>query len=419
MPNVKFLLKEPKSAKETLIYLFFIYYNNRFKYSTGLTILPKNWNAKAQKARENKSFVGYSEFNSYLNRLSIETQNFYRQSITNGFLPTISDFKNHLDKNVTFRAKLDPIKEKPSLMAFFAILINEKKNTLSINTIKTHETTLNHLKSYIKSRKIILDYESINFEFLSDFSKFMYDPPYELSTNTLSKYIKSLKMVLNEATEREYNNYKLYQNSKFTVKTEKVHDIYLTQSEVDAIYYLDLTSQPKGYETVRDLFIIGCCTGLRFSDWHRVRKDQIQTMDGKEVLTIITEKTHQTVSFPIHRYIKELLTKYDNKLPKPLSNQKTNDYLKDIGQWAGITQTIILPTSKAGKREDKEKFKYEHISTHTARRSFATNAYLAGIDSLLIMSITGHTTEREFLKYIKISAEQKAVKMADNSFFKR
>ena len=415
MPNVRFLLKEPKSHKDTLIYLFFVYHKNYLKYSTGLKINPKLWNVTTQRAKQTKAFPEYPEFNQVLDELKTATTRFYNDSISKKRMPTTNEIREYLDLNLTFRAK--GFEEKPTLFKFIEQYINEK-STIAYNTKKTWINTFNLLKEYAKVRKIALDFEGINLEFKFDFEKFLYEKPREYSANTANKRLSIFKQFLNAATDRGYNTNLAYKSSNFTIKKVQVHDIYLTESEVKAIYELDLTDKPKGYETVKNLFVIGCVTGLRFSDWHKVRQDQIQTTNSKDFIKVVTEKTGVTVSFPLHRYVKEILDKYKDNPLKTLTNQKTNKYIKEIGEMAGINQAIILPTNKAGKREDTEQPKYFHIGTHTARRTFATNAYLAGIDSILIMSITGHTTEREFLKYIKISSEQKAVLMADNSFFK-
>lgn len=418
MPNVLFILKEPKSTNETLVYLYFIYRNRKLKYSTGQTINPKLWNFKTHRVRENRSFPEYPEFNAYLNKLETETQNFYRQSFVNGVLPTINDIREYLNKNVTFRAKLEPQPEKVTLFSFFETALNEKKQTLTHGTTKTHLSTLNHLKGYAKDRNITLDFDGITLEFFHDFVKYLYAPPRELGANYAAKNIQILKQYLLEATERGHNANRTFQNRKFKIEKQNVHDIHLSEKELQRIFDFDLSDKPTGFSTVRDLFLIGCYTGLRFSDWAKVRKDQIQTSNGNKIIRITPQKTKESVTIPLHPVVMAILDKYVDILPKPLTNQKTNQYIKDIAQWVGIDSNVVLGSNKAGKPIDIEAPKYQFIGTHTARRSFATNAYLKGVDVLVIRSITGHTTEREFLKYIKISSDTKANLMAKTDFFK-
>ena len=105
-------------------------------------------------------------------------------------------------------------------------------------------------------------------------------------------------------------------------------------------------------------------------------------------------------------------------MPRQITNQKMNEYLKDLGELLKFEEDILIVKTKGGKREETVFKKYDLISCHTARRSFATNSFKAGVPSISIMKITGHTTEKSFLQYIKISNEENAVLMAQNSFFK-
>ena len=107
-----------------------------------------------------------------------------------------------------------------------------------------------------------------------------------------------------------------------------------------------------------------------------------------------------------------MLRKYDGALPRSISNQKMNDYLKEVCQLAGIDSKESKAQTKGGKRITKTFEKWQMVSTHTARRSFATNMYLLGIPALTIMQITGHRTEKAFMRYIKLDREQHAKVMA-------
>ena len=106
-------------------------------------------------------------------------------------------------------------------------------------------------------------------------------------------------------------------------------------------------------------------------------------------------------------------------MPQNLENPVVNRYLKDLGKWVGIDQITVLPSSKGGKRIDIRKPKFEFMQTHTARRSFATNAFLSGVEPLDIRKSTGHTTERLFLQYIKVDADRHAVRISKTAFFQK
>ena len=152
--------------------------------------------------------------------------------------------------------------------------------------------------------------------------------------------------------------------------------------------------------------MIGCRTGLRYSDYSDLKPHNF-TNDG--YLERIQSKTKDKVVIPIHPRVKFLIEKYNGKLPTAISNQKTNDYLKEIGKKVEELHTKISKTSSKGGMEVTASLnKYQCITSHTARRSFATNEYLAGTPLLSIMSITGHKTEKSFMKYIKLSSREHA-----------
>jgi integrase len=219
---------------------------------------------------------------------------------------------------------------------------------------------------------------------------------------------------MNEAIDRNLTKNLEYKNRRFTVLTEQVDKIYLTQSELKIIYELDLTGFPR-LSRVRDLFIVASYTGLRFSDLIQVKPENI--LNDATQIKIRTEKTSELIVIPLHKYVKEIIKKYDGSLPNVISIQKMNEYLKEIGEKAEINATVKTAITRGGKTDNTLHKKYELISSHTARRSFATNAYLMDVPSISIMKITGHKTESSFMKYIRISQEDNANKLVNHPFF--
>ena len=198
----------------------------------------------------------------------------------------------------------------------------------------------------------------------------------------------------------------------FKVLQKETDAIYLTEDEIDKIYKLDLKDN-KRLEKVRDLFIIECNTGVRFEDLMHIEKENILEHSIKIKIRKTGEVLH-TLLLPITR---ELLKKYNYQLPT-ISNTNYNKYIKEIGKLSGLTESIIINTYKSGKAVSLKKKKYELISSHTSRRSFATNSYKRGDSPILIMSITGHKKESTFLKYIRITNEE-AVKIISLNYNKK
>ena len=214
-------------------------------------------------------------------------------------------------------------------------------------------------------------------------------------------------------TSRRVSRY--IKNKNFKVVEEDADSIYLTTKEIQKIYDYDFSKTPH-IERVRDLFVIGCYTGLRFSDLTQFRQENI----SKDLTTakVRTQKTGEVVIIPLNPLIKAILKKHGGKPPEAISNQKMNDYLKTIGENVKINDEVVISITKGGVRVRESFKKHELITVHTARRSFATNAYLNDVPTLSIMKMTGHTTEKAFLKYIKISQEDNANKLLNHPFFK-
>jgi integrase len=122
---------------------------------------------------------------------------------------------------------------------------------------------------------------------------------------------------------------------------------------------------------------------------------------------------------PIHTFVLNILERYGYNLPKVINNQKFNEYIKEICKQASIEETIIIHETKGNLKYSKTEPKYSLVSTHTARRSFATNAFIAGIPTVQIMKITGHKSERVFMKYIKITAKENAARLKLHPFFNK
>jgi integrase len=158
---------------------------------------------------------------------------------------------------------------------------------------------------------------------------------------------------------------------------------------------------------VRDLLIVGCWTGVRFSDISQITPDAIEDY----IIYIKQSKTGGKVAIPVHDYVKAILDKYDGSLPPSISNQRFNEYLKEVVKKAKVKDIVHKAITKGGVTRSKSYSKWELVTTHTGRRSFATNNYLMGVPTLTIMAITGHKTESSFLKYIKVTPTEHAEKI--------
>lgn len=411
MANVKFILKEPNSKTDTLIYLVCNYQYKRFKYSTGEKINPTYWNIKNQRVKETKKFKEYPEFNSRLDTIQSALNTIFRRLLNDGAQPNNQLLKEELENQLGGKVLK---KRKLTFFEFIDDYIEESKNFKQKSTVTVYKTTLKHLKNFSQKSKKSIDFDSINLTFYNSFMKYL-SKDLEMSNNTVGKYIKTLKSFLNEATERGVNENLEFRKRKFKTLKEETDKVYLSSEELEKILNHNFSNQ-EHLEKVRDLFLIGCYTGLRFSDFTQIKEENI--FIDKSIIQINTKKTNERVTIPMHKIVRDILKKYNYNLPSSFTNQVMNKYIKELVELCEINELVEVTTSKAGVIEKKPIPKYDLITTHTARRSFATNLYLADIPSISIMKITGHKTEKSFLRYIRVTQEQNANKLLNHSFFK-
>lgn len=229
--------------------------------------------------------------------------------------------------------------------------------------------------------------------------------------NTIGERIKNLKALMH----RSYNE-GLHQNlafQSFSKPEQEVDNVYLKESELDALYAYQFDAEHAYLEKYRDLFLVGCYTGLRWEDLKSIKKEDFTTTQkGNTILSVRTAKTGTHTAIPIlWTHLKDILEKYDYALPA-VSEQKFNKYIKDACHLAGITEKVVITSGKHARTEPYEK--WQLVSAHTARRTAITNMVLKKIPTRSIMMISTHSKESTFKKYVKVSAEENADFLAEN-----
>lgn len=202
------------------------------------------------------------------------------------------------------------------------------------------------------------------------------------------------------------------------MRTEPTFAVFLSMNEITRIYYYKFENQDKrkAKERIRDLFVVGCLTALRYSDYSTLTADNLQ--NGYIVKR--TKKTNVDVKVPAHDYVKEIFTKYNGQIPSGLCIQYFNKYLKLIMREIGLNDKITFSYTKGGKLKTVTREKWELISSHTARRSAATNMYLTGrMKTLEIMKLTGHRSEQNFFRYIRLTSDDTARSISGDMFFRK
>ena len=411
--TVRFNLKRNPGQEDSLILLRFNFKAKRFQISTNLTIPTKFWNAKSQRVKETQAFPHHKQINARLNSLESETLGLFFGYTEKGIIPNLEQFKKD------WLARVNKVQEEvPELLSFIHQVIAERKAmNRPEGSLQVYRNCLNHLEAYQTAKKKPLTFEKLNQAFLSDFTAHLYAQGF--SDSYAHKIQTTLKMFVREADSRGvYENCPLLK-AKLEVRKREGDNIYLTEAELRLLFNMQLDAR---LANVRDMFLIGCFTGLRFSDYSQIKPENIQKVEhlGKtvECLIMTTQKTKTKVVLPLtNPILRAILERHGWKAPKHISNQRLNDYLKELGQLAGFTQEVEINEYKAGRHSKQVFQKWELITSHTARRSFATNAFKSGLPAAEIMKFTGHTTVASFLKYIKTTSEETAVLLSEHEFF--
>ncbi|MES2797063.1 MAG: tyrosine-type recombinase/integrase [Bacteroidota bacterium] len=417
MATINFYLSTKADTEgKKLIMIFFRKKKEQVVLTTQESVDPKHWDMKLQKARS--KHMGYAFLNNNLNKYKTLLFEAYQKRITFGQTLDMKSLKEEFEKILNpdkFQPKTDTsvLVKKIGLIEFVEKHISLVKNSKNPNTIKTYITcqkVLQEFEEKVWKRKIL--FEDITVAFYYRWKEYVIES-HRYNNNSLNKYTGILKLFVREAEELNLHQNFAYKNSKFSTPRVDVDSIFLTSNEIETLLSLDLTKNER-LEKVRDLFVVGCWTGLRFSDLSNLKDENI---DWDQQLIHISNsiKTSAILDIPIHPIVEDIFKKYkektDSHIPISISNQKMNMYLKEIGALAGFSQEVSKVRKVGNTRTNLINQKFELITCHTARRSFASNNYLLGIPPYEIMAITGHKTERAFLTYIKLSRKQHAQSM--------
>lgn len=417
--GVLFYLKTPQKVISPIKCVFCYSNQQLYYYEKKLSIAPIFWNKNQQRAKETKAFAGYFDLNVTLDNIETAILSCYRKFINDECREPDVD---ELRKLIQLKRGIIKTKQRVGLFEFIEQFIQQAESGKHLNlqtgkpikevTVKTYRQTLFLLKEFSASRKWKLKFDDMNPEFHKEFVHFLsseYISPESgksYKPNSVGKHITNLKTFLSNAFERKITDNQDFRLKGFKVLKEDVDSIYLTKEEISILASIE-TAPNSFEEKVRDLFVIGCNTGLRISDLKRLSKDHIKRTNNERYIEIEMKKTGKPVTIPLTEKLESLLFKYqtaNGSFFSGIHDQRVNDAIKEIAAKSDtFKQEAIVNTTEKGMRISKRVPKYRLITNHTARRSFATNKVLEGYPYSAIMLITGHKTEKAFLRYVKIN----------------
>lgn len=412
--NIHFTLRKQGKADAMIILQVFDgrLEGRKFMYSTGISIKESEWDKRKSRAKlilaKSKE---HEELNKYLDKLEQTVISFKSERHN---LESISrqDLKSYILKSkINERKEMEEdLQRESDFFKTWEKIIEETKTSkgesISSGTKVAKKQTLRLVRKFAVAKSMSLSFDDIDMSFYHSFDSYM--KKQGLNGNSRGRHFKEIKAVLREAIDRDIKVNLSFQKKSFKVIRSSSDNTYLNDDEVKRILKLKLSPT---LEKNRDIFVMACFVGARHSDWSQIRKGNIEVENGKEILKIRQTKTGETIHIPVHPVVRMILNKYNGEPPKVISNQKFNEALKDIckEQDAKLGNVII---------DGKEVEKWTEITTHTARRSFATNAYLSkSLDVYQIMKCTGHRTEASFLIYLKLNGKDYAMQAAESKFF--
>lgn len=426
MATIKYLLGERGGDSPEVIIRLKVNQSQRVQAKVkGLSVSRKYWDEKKQRQKDTSEFLKpweKADFRAKNKKLSDLKETLLQrcdevleEDITGEWL------KEQIDQ-ILHPSKYEPKEVKPvTLMEAVNEFIDHPENRLTRNgnpikksTQRQYTQIKNHLEAYLGSiNKPDLETDDLTPTFYANFVNFLYRER-ELKKNTVGKMVRNLKTIIKKAVPRSQRvNCEFADSEDCKAFAEEIDNIYLTEEELHKIAALEI-SIPY-LDRVRDQFLLLAWTGCRYSDLGKLTGEPIINK-GFPCYKITQQKTGNEVTIPVLPETRNILEKYDYDMPKPMTNQKFNEYIKVVAKQAGLTDKVDIKHTELGQDGEVVKVKrtyekWQCVSAHTARRSFASNMYERDFPTLMIMAITGHKTEKAFLTYIKISADKHAQKM--------
>jgi len=375
--------------------------NNSFIVHMPFRILDTEWDTERQRPK-NIYLKKYKDLNNKINTLKVELKEYYSELILKKKQINQRHFSK-IVKNICLQKK-NSLPEM-TLLFFMEQYIRTKEELISHSTYKRYKVFFNLMQKFEGHLAERLYIDQVNSEFIQNFLVFGKEEDY--SENTLYRTIHFVKTILNFVERKGIQT----RVRELEVRRERQNKeiVTLTEPEILKIKY---TNVPSYLQNAKDWLLISCYTGQRISDFMKFSSTQLIEVDKKKCLNFIQQKTHKEILLPLHPIVQNIINRNNCKFPDALAVQKYNEDIKEIARLSGIDETINA-RKRLGHRTKLIRIeKWEVISSHIGRRSFASNFY-GKIPTPLLMEATGHSTELMFLKYINSFDKERTVKLSN------
>ena len=391
--------------------------SKRIEFTTGYRIDAAKWDSDKQRVRNgctNKLKQSASEINASLLGYYTEVQEIFRKFEVEEIVPTPEQIKeafNALHNPIEIE-EVPPRKSTPN--AFYKVFDEfvrdcGRQNDWTDSTYEKFAAVKIHLMNF----RTELTFDFFDEKGLNDYVTYLRDIK-EMRNSTIGKQLSFLKWFLRWAFKKGLHQNNAYDSYKPKLKSAQKKIIFLTWEELNKLREFEIPAAKQALDRVRDVFLFQCFTGLRYSDVFNLRRSDIKG-DHIEVTTV---KTSDSLIIELNKHSKAILDKYkdvafeDDKVLPVITNQKMNDYLKELAELAGIDEPVRQTYYRGNERIDEVTPKYALLGTHAGRRTFICNALVLGIPPQVVMKWTGHSDYKAMKPYIDIAGDIKANAMS-------
>lgn len=396
MASLSLQLKRPNAEKSSIVCQLRDGRGVKLKIASGLSVKPKHWStnkgfvlsADPQATAKNKALASFKQ----------KVLDIYLDTKSNGIIADATYIKKHLKP----KEKANPVNKV--FWNVWKYYLQDRRSHFKARSFDKFKYLKAHLEKFEEATKIPWMLDTVNKDRLEKLQTYFYDN--DIGTQTTAKYIGVFKMFLNWTFENKYTSNIDFKTFK-PIQQKDTLKVILTSEEVEKIRQVDL--EGKNYlKNVRELLILSTLTGLRYSDYSRVAKEHFKRdEDNSHILQIRLEKTVDIIEIPLTNEAVGIVQRLIEGEIHPISNQNMNKYAKELCKLAMVDEPFEVHRFKGKLTFTTTKRKHELITTHTGRRTFATNLLLKGVPAETVMLFTGHKDYKSFAKYVNIPKKAK------------
>ena len=407
--HAQFLLDKEKDNPTAKVRYRIKWENNIVAFNIGYRVEADKWSIETQRCKTNTTHgdkkISASIINKKIRQYEAACEKVFRGFDLENSNPEKQNFKNHFNIEIGKKPEII-IEYEKTLFDIFDVFMNEESllNLWSSKTLAKMKTFKKHLKTFDED----LEFNSLDEKKLIKYQYFLQDN-LKLQNSTALKNFSFLRWFLRWATKKGYNQNIAFEHFKPKLKTIQKKIIFLTQPELNKIKNFEIPKEKKYLDRVRDIFMFQCFTGLRYSDVENLKRSDIKD----NFIEIITVKTSDSLIIELNDHSKAILKKYEDEVYEKskalpvISNQRMNEYLRELTKMAEIDDPIRETYYKGNQKFDEVFPKYELISSHAGRRTFICNALALGIPPQVVMKWTGHSDYSAMKPYIDIADQTK------------